>query len=675
MKLGQREIDLLRFALNENEKVTVAKIQKKLKLSANQIHYALGKINYFLKEKKLGQIFIIKDCLVIDRYDEVKKEIEFFISHTTPEQFKYTAEQIKYFIELKLLLADERVPINYFVETLSASRTTIVNTIDQITDEFENENILLSNVARKGYLIEKYDFRRFSYFIEVLKKMINIREIYSFYYQDNIYSKTGDLVFFDIFDLDILFSSLDQTILFSRKSLSEIDDTNFLFLMILNYKYLELIKHSEITARTKKLQIISGLIDEAKQNNPSPQKSINLARRLNRYIDRELSDTFEMNNFKVESPSLINHIQRFIFRYENNIPFHDLDSGTLMGEYKNLYYVIFTAIQTFQNGIFEDVEASEAALITLYYINEIEQNAPKAFKSPRILIICGEGRAISSVLKSKVSNLIDSDHIDTTSVFKFEAPMVAHYDLIISTVRLPEVDSEKILYSDKAFSDDFFVQIKHRLLANGYSFIPRRLGKLSQIMNAISEEVHVEINMTKLESKIIKILASNLLEEDQPNLPDFIFDSTMLKYHQSQQTWQSAIRLSASELLAKKSIDPKYTEKIISNIERFGPYMIITPGILLAHAGEQDGVIKNGFSMHVFHNPIAFPGKNVFPVSVIITIAVKDHRSYPVVEKIVQWVLDDETIFSLTDEENRKRIENKINNILRIQEVQHGNDD
>ncbi len=40
--------------------------------------------------------------------------------------------------------------------------------------------------------------------------MINIREIYSFYYQDNLYSKAGDLVFFDLFDLDILFDSLGR---------------------------------------------------------------------------------------------------------------------------------------------------------------------------------------------------------------------------------------------------------------------------------------------------------------------------------------------------------------------------------------------------------------------------------------------------------------------------------
>ena len=669
MKLSQREIDLLKLALEGEEETTIPQLKKQLKLSVHQIRYAIDKVNRFLVEKKLNQIFIEKDRLVIEQRGKVKEEFDFFISHTTPEQFKFTAEQIEYFILLKLLLSDERLPINYFIETLSTSRTSVVNVLERITRELAEEEIELSNVPRKGYIIEEYSFKRFSYFIAILKKMINIREIYSFYYQDNLYSKAGDLVFFDLFDLDILFDSLGETIQYSKQMTSDIDDTNFLFLAILNYKYRELINTFEMTNRTTKLQMISNFISEIKQNDPNQMENINLAKRLIRYINRELADVFEMKDFKVESNSLLHHIQRFIFRQENGIPFRDIDSEFLVKDHKNLYYVIFAAIRSFQNGMFDKVEAPEAALITLYYITEIEKKAPKVFKAPRILIICGEGRAISSVLKVKISNLIDSKWIDTISVFEFETPLLDHYDLIITTVKLPEVESDKVLYSENVFSEIFFEQIKMKLSAMGSSLVTQRLGKLSQIMNAIAEEVNDDINMNRLEAKIIKILASNLLQKDRPDKQNFIFDSSMLKYHQESQSWHNAIRISGQELLSKHSIEEKYINKIISNIENFGSYMIIAPGVLLAHASERDGVLNNGFSMHVFNEPIIFPGENVFPVSVIITIAVKNRESYHVVEKIVQWVLDEETIFSLADKKNKLRIEQMVRNILMMQEV------
>lgn len=669
MKLSQREIDLLKLALEGEEETTIPQLKKQLKLSVHQIRYAIDKVNRFLVEKKLNQIFIEKDRLVIEQRGKVKEEFDFFISHTTPEQFKFTAEQIEYFILLKLLLSDERLPINYFIETLSTSRTSVVNVLERITRELAEEEIELSNVPRKGYIIEEYSFKRFSYFIAILKKMINIREIYSFYYQDNLYSKAGDLVFFDLFDLDILFDSLAETIQYSKQMTSDIDDTNFLFLAILNYKYRELINTFEMTNRTTKLQMISNFISEIKQNDPNQMENINLAKRLIRYINRELADVFEMKDFKVESNSLLHHIQRFIFRQENGIPFRDIDSEFLVKDHKNLYYVIFAAIRSFQNGMFDKVEAPEAALITLYYITEIEKKAPKVFKAPRILIICGEGRAISSVLKVKISNLIDSKWIDTISVFEFETPLLDHYDLIITTVKLPEVESDKVLYSENVFSEIFFEQIKMKLSVMGSSLVTQRLGKLSQIMNAIAEEVNDDINMNRLEAKIIKILASNLLQKDRPDKQNFIFDSSMLKYHQESQSWHNAIRISGQELLSKHSIEEKYINKIISNIENFGSYMIIAPGVLLAHASERDGVLNNGFSMHVFNEPIIFPGENVFPVSVIITIAVKNRESYHVVEKIVQWVLDEETIFSLADKKNKLRIEQMVRNILMMQEV------
>lgn len=179
MKLSQREIDLLKLALDGEEETTVPQLKKQLKLSVHQIRYAIDKVNRFLIEKKLNQIFIEKDRLVIEQRRKIKKEIDFFISHSTPEQFKFTAEQIEYFISLKLLLSDQRLPINYFVETLSTSRTSVVNVLDRITQELAEEEIELSNVPRKGYMIEEYSFKRFSYFITILKKMINIREIYS----------------------------------------------------------------------------------------------------------------------------------------------------------------------------------------------------------------------------------------------------------------------------------------------------------------------------------------------------------------------------------------------------------------------------------------------------------------------------------------------------------------
>ncbi|MCC9080340.1 hypothetical protein LOS25_15750 [Enterococcus faecium] len=71
---------------------------------------------------------------------------------------------------MKLLLSDQRLPINYFVETLSTSRTSVVNVLDRITQELAEEEIELSNVPRKGYMIEEYSFKRFSYFITILKK-------------------------------------------------------------------------------------------------------------------------------------------------------------------------------------------------------------------------------------------------------------------------------------------------------------------------------------------------------------------------------------------------------------------------------------------------------------------------------------------------------------------------
>ncbi|MCI1154313.1 helix-turn-helix domain-containing protein [Enterococcus faecium] len=77
MKLSQREIDLLKLALDGEEETTVPQLKKQLKLSVHQIRYAIDKVNRFLIEKKLNQIFIEKDRLVIEQRRKIKKEIDF----------------------------------------------------------------------------------------------------------------------------------------------------------------------------------------------------------------------------------------------------------------------------------------------------------------------------------------------------------------------------------------------------------------------------------------------------------------------------------------------------------------------------------------------------------------------------------------------------------------------
>lgn len=669
MKLTQREIDILRMVLHSRNDLDVVEIAERLNLSAEQFRYALEKINNYLLKNKKQVIQIEKSKVHIINRNELKEQYNFLVSHTTPDVFRYSTEQIRIYIFLKLLLSEEPVPIGYFVETLNTSRTTVVNSLSSIEETCEHEMLNFQHILRRGYRIQGYSYKRFFLFIEKLLKIINVREIYSFYYRDTIYSKAGELIFFELFELDTLFEAIDETIHFSSKE-ENLDDTNFLLLMVLKYKYFELNQLEYSEDNREKILIIRHFLSELEHNDALNFENERLSEELLQEINLALSKALriDLNFSKKRNNAVYKHVERMIFRLQNGVDYQDFETRALIEGYEELFFVIDKVTKKFKNEMFKQISASEISLLTLYYISEIEKVSPKYKKTPRVLIICAEGRAISTILKNRIAHFIDINMIHTISAFEFESFYITYYDLIITTVPLPEVESEKVIYLENIFEDDVVQRVKEKIKFGGHQIINQNLGKFSRIMEAIYEETEAVKDLSKLEMRIIKILTSESLNEQQ-TIGSFIFDESMVTYYLENYTFKEAIAKSADGLLKKKSIQQSYIDKIISNAEKFGNYMMVLPGILLAHAGEEDGVVENGFSISMFKQPIQSSATNGYPIHIIMVVAMNRRKFYPAIERIIRWISDTQTIATLINEKNKSQTVRAIKSLL-VDEVQ-----
>lgn len=92
--------------------------------------------------------------------------------------------------------------------------------------------------------------------------------------------------------------------------------------------------------------------------------------------------------------------------------------------------------------------------------------------------------------------------------------------------------------------------------------------------------------------------------------------------------WQEAVRIGAHLLVAKNSLEERYVETIIDNHQKFGPYMVIAPGIVLAHARPEDGVLQLSMSLITLQHPLMFGNFTNDPVKIVITLGAKDADSH-----------------------------------------------
>jgi PTS system ascorbate-specific IIA component len=89
-----------------------------------------------------------------------------------------------------------------------------------------------------------------------------------------------------------------------------------------------------------------------------------------------------------------------------------------------------------------------------------------------------------------------------------------------------------------------------------------------------------------------------------------------------------AISLTGELLVASEKVLPGYIQSMLDAVEKFGPYIVIAPGIALAHGKPGDQVLSTGLSLLVIREPIEFKHSHNDPVQLVFGLAATDHASH-----------------------------------------------
>jgi PTS system ascorbate-specific IIA component len=106
--------------------------------------------------------------------------------------------------------------------------------------------------------------------------------------------------------------------------------------------------------------------------------------------------------------------------------------------------------------------------------------------------------------------------------------------------------------------------------------------------------------------------------------------------------WRAAVRASGDALVASGATMPPYTDAMIATVEEFGPYIVIAPGIALAHSRPSPAVRRAGLSVVTLAGPVAFGHKENDPVRLVVGLAAPDEEGHIVALATLAEFLSDE---------------------------------
>jgi PTS system ascorbate-specific IIA component len=92
--------------------------------------------------------------------------------------------------------------------------------------------------------------------------------------------------------------------------------------------------------------------------------------------------------------------------------------------------------------------------------------------------------------------------------------------------------------------------------------------------------------------------------------------------------WRAAVREASQLLVDGGAAEPRYVDRCIATVEELGPYMVVAPGVALAHARPEDGAVALGITVATLREPVEFGHAENDPVDVVFAFGSPDRDQH-----------------------------------------------
>lgn len=330
---------------------------------------------------------------------------------------------------------------------------------------------------------------------------------------------------------------------------------------------------------------------------------------------------------------LNSHIADFMKRQQDHLNIYNPLTDTL----KENYNRIFRDIQEFfKDNYTFTVSEDELAFITVYfgtYYEQVEKNNHKY----QVAVLCNYGEATGRLLATTISQKLNIEIVAVLGLQDISSIKKLNIDFVIKTIdyplkglpsyKLSPIPQEKDYIGLRNFINN--LNIKSKKTSDNQSSNNEN-DLLKNIIRAIENDMDKNVN-SKLVDDLINIFDRHnmVINESvvRPMIKDLLTDEK-IQVHIKANDWTDAIEKAAQPLLDVGSINKSYVEAMEESVKKYGSYIVIGPGIALAHARPEDEVSKLDVSVATLSPAINFGNKENDPVKVVFVLSAIDNYSH-----------------------------------------------
>ncbi|MSV24625.1 BglG family transcription antiterminator [Selenomonas sp. WCA-380-WT-3B 3/] len=317
------------------------------------------------------------------------------------------------------------------------------------------------------------------------------------------------------------------------------------------------------------------------------------------------------------------HLISAYHRLQNGIRYHNPMLSKIRQDYQSLFYLTKAAVKSQEYLWHADFSDDEIALIATYFGGAMVART-KATERRRILVVCSSGIGTSQFLLLQLRSRYPQVHftgpLSTAECLQFPLDDVSLVITTTSRQHFRDIACPVLKVSPLPTAQEW-KELHHRLIELDFPIDANLRENVRELIDIISDYAKIEDMDGLLKGLNDYFYRKNhqmkIHSRQSPS-------DSLLKYaaycggeipaapHQARPVWQNAIQYACQPLLQGHFIVQSYIDRIIALLSRYGDYMILGKGFLLAHAKAKDGVLASSAALTLFQHPITMQsGKKI----------------------------------------------------------------
>ena len=589
MYLDERGYTVLKTIVN-NPAITGKEVEASLQLSRKQLSYTIEKINDYLQDNGMPKIerlrtgkFIIP-VAVIEQYqtEEITGDGTTYI---------YTDKERGLLIFLMLLCVREELSIYHFTSKLEISKNTFLTDLKKLEQRLEEYHLEVLYSRQEGYHLVGSEYAKREMMVTSIRGILKIprgKETIMDICQisEEMMEQVEKQISMIEERLQVRFTDerlkelpLIMCLIIIRtqkgRILRELPET---FQHIAGTKeysvMLEFAKEYGITWQTEKLFLTAQIQISnfhTLQTRDSAQEEELMRASEEVIVNFENLICVTINERETLLEALFQHIKPAFYRMKYHYHIEQSILDMVLPQYASLHAVVRKSIGPVERLLGVEVPDEELVYITALFgtwlrregILEITPDQRK-----RAVVVCANGISVSNFLYFTLKELFpEIEFIACLSMRDFASYDETKFDLVFTMVRL---ETTKTQFVVKPFLDEVSkTKFREKVMGELVGIVPH---KLAAALNPEIEDEKLNNVRTRFQIGLKDVLVEETIQ---------VLDHTLL--------WEDAIRTVGRPLVTRGDVTEGYVQKAIDNIKADKPFIMIADGVIIAHAGVDDG--------------------------------------------------------------------------------------